>query len=291
MNRQTLFLGCVIPLRFPGIEVAARFVFRELQIDCVELEGYSCCPEPVVLGIADQVLPVAVSARNLSLAEQADADLIVLCNGCFEALAEADAALRHDDQLRTSVSGILAGVGRRYDGKVRIRHFIEFLYEEVGLERIRRALKTPMEMAVAVHYGCHLFRETGGADTLRKPQMFRELIEAAGARLVDSGLEQLCCGFPITQFDKPQALRERLGPKVRALGSTQAEALIFCCPACLNQFESGQGELKGLGINAGPYPCVHLLELLALAMGMKPSALHLENRLGATKEFAECFWE
>jgi hypothetical protein len=36
---------------------------------------------------------------------------------------------------------------------------------------------------------------------------------------------------------------------------------------------------------------VHLLELLALAMGMKPAALHLDSRLGATKEFAECFWE
>ena len=291
MNRQTLFLGCVIPLRFPGIEVAARHVFRELQIECVDLQGYSCCPEPVVLGVADSVLPVAVSARNLSLAEQAGADLVVLCNGCFESLVEADAALRHDDQLQKSVSDMLAGIGRRYDGKVRIRHFIEFLYEEVGIERIRRALKTPMDIAVSVHYGCHLFRETGGADTLRKPKMFRELIEGAGARLVDTGLEQLCCGFPITQFDKPVAMRERLGPKVRALGHTPAEALIFCCPACLNQFETGQVELKGLGIEAGPYPCVHLLELLALAMGMKPAELHLDNRLGVTKEFAECFWE
>ena len=50
MNKQAFFLGCVIPLRFPGIEVAARRVFGQLGIECVDLDGYSCCPEPVVLG-------------------------------------------------------------------------------------------------------------------------------------------------------------------------------------------------------------------------------------------------
>ena len=52
MNKQAFFLGCVIPLRFPGVEVAARRVFGQLGIECVDLDGYSCCPEPVVLGLA-----------------------------------------------------------------------------------------------------------------------------------------------------------------------------------------------------------------------------------------------
>jgi len=162
MNRQTLFLGCVIPLRFPGIEVAARRVFRELGVDCVELEGYSCCPEPVVLGLADKELGIAVSARNLSLAEEAGADLVVLCNGCFETLVEADAVLRHDEAVRSNVTQVLAAIGRRYEGKIKIKHFIEFLHEDVGTDRIRKTLKRPMDVAVACHYGCHLFRETAG---------------------------------------------------------------------------------------------------------------------------------
>jgi heterodisulfide reductase subunit B len=291
MNRQTLFLGCVIPLRFPGIEVAARRVFGELGIDCVELEGYSCCPEPVVLGLADKELGIAVSARNLSLAEEAGADLVVLCNGCFETLVEADATLRRDEAVRSKVAQYLAAIGRRYDGAIRIRHFIEFLHEDVGTDRIGRALKTPVDVAVACHYGCHLYRETTHADPLRKPRMMRELVEASGARVVDYGLEQLCCGFPIAQFDKGAAVRERLFPKVSALSRTQAEAVVFCCPACLNQFETGQGEFGELGGDVGTYPCVHVLELLALSFGAKPADLSLEYRLSATKEFAECFWE
>ena len=290
MKRQAFFLGCVIPLRFPGIEVAARRVFGRLGIECVDLDGYSCCPEPVVLGLADAELSIAVSARNLALAEEAGADLVVLCNGCYESLAEADHTLRHEEGVRSRVAEILAGIGRRYEGKVRIRHFIEFLHEEVGVDRIREACTTPVQVPVACHYGCHLFRETEGLDAWRKPRMMKRLVEAAGASVADYGLEQLCCGFPIAQFDKDAALKERLLPKVRALHRTNAEAIIFCCPACLNQFETGQGTLGEGGAEVGSYPCVHLLELLALSFGAAPAELHLDLRLGATKEFAECFW-
>ncbi len=285
-----MFLGCVIPLRFPGIEVAARRVFGHLGIECVDLDGYSCCPEPVVLGLTDKELGVAVSARNLALAEEVGADLIVLCNGCYESLVEADGTLRHDEGMRTRVGEILGGIGKRYQGKIRIRHFIDFLHEDVGVDRIRQVLTTPVEVSVACHYGCHLFREPEGLESWRKPRMMKSLIEAAGARVADYGLEQLCCGFPITQFDRNMALKERLLPKLKALGKTNAEAIVFCCPACLNQFETGQGALKELGFDIGPYPCVHLLELLALSCGATPAELHLDLRLGATKEFAECFW-
>jgi heterodisulfide reductase subunit B len=291
MKRQALFLGCVLPLRFPGIELAARRVFAQLGIPCVDLEGYSCCPEPVVLGLADRDMALAVSARNLALAEQADADLLVMCNGCYETLAEADAALRHDDALRGRVEQLLAGIGTRYEGKIRIKHFVEFLHEDVGVARIAQQVKAPVDVAVAVHYGCHLFREVEQADTRRKPRMLRALIEASGARVVDYGLEDLCCGFPISQFDKRAAQQERLLPKLRALSATNAEVLAFCCPACLNQFEAGQGPAGDLAAEVPRYPCVHVLELLALAFGTRPAELHLEFRFAPSKEFVDCFWD
>jgi heterodisulfide reductase subunit B len=290
MKRQALFLGCVLPLRFPGIELAARRVLAQLDVPCVDLEGYSCCPEPVVLGLADREMALAVSVRNLALAELADADLLVMCNGCYETLAEADAVLRHDDALRGRVAQLLAGIGTRYEGKTRIKHFVEFLHEDVGVARIAEHVKAPVDVAVAVHYGCHLFREVDPVDTRRKPRMLRTLIEASGARVVDYGLEDLCCGFPISQFDKSAGIRERLLPKLRALGATNAEALAFCCPACLNQFETGQGPAGDLPAEVSRYPCVHVLELLALAFGMRPAELHLDFRFAPSKEFVDCFW-
>ncbi|HTU01787.1 MAG TPA: heterodisulfide reductase-related iron-sulfur binding cluster [Candidatus Sulfotelmatobacter sp.] len=289
MKKQALFLGCVIPLRFPGIEVAARRVFTALGVDCVDLDGYTCCPEPVVLGLADPALTTALSARNLGLAERAGADLVAMCNGCYETLAEVDGALRQDPGLRARTCELLAAAGSRYESGIAIRHFIEFLHEQVGIERIRAAVKRPVDVAVAVHYGCHLMREPGGGEPFRKPGMMRALVEAVGARVVDYGLERLCCGFPIAQFDKRASVEERLLPKLAAVAKTSAEALVFCCPACLTQFESGQASA---GEKAdGPYPCLHLLELLALALGVSPAELGFDSRGDLAKEFVECFWD
>ena len=288
MDRYAFFLGCMIPLRLPSIEVAARYLFRRLDIDFVDLEGYSCCPEPVTLGLGGNELWMTTAARNLALSEKAGLDLVVLCSGCYESLIEAYHTLQTDAEAGAKVNELLAAVGDKYEGKVKVRHFIEFLHEDIGLDRIKKEVLAPVEASLAVHYGCHLFREIENNDTWRKPKMMRDLIEATGASLVDYGLEKLCCGFPISQFDRNAALKERILPKFRNIGNTDAEAIVLSCPACLHQFETGQA---ALGDEILQYPCIHILELLALSFGIPPSELSLDVHNSEVKEFAECFWE
>ena len=227
MGKHAFFLGCMIPLRLGSVELAARRVFSQLNVEFLDLEGYTCCPEPVALALIDKELWVTAAARNLALAEMAGADLVVLCSGCYETLIEADDTLRHDDEIRKRVNELLASVGRKYEGKIKIKHFIEFLHEDVGLNKIKEEISTPVEMNLAIHYGCHLSREVDGSDPERKPQMMRNLVEASGAQLSDYGLEKVCCGFPISQFDKEFSLKERLLPKLRSIENTAAEAIVF----------------------------------------------------------------
>jgi len=195
MKRQALFLGCVLPLRFPGIELAARRVFSQLGVSCVDLEGYSCCPEPVVLGLADRDMALAVSARNLALAEQADADLTVMCNGCYETLAEADAALRHDAGAHTRVAQLLDGIGTRYEGRVRIKHFVELLHEDVGVARIAEQVTTPVDVTVAVT-GTTLMRGR------RRMAKLDKLLSALSAASV-TGRRRRLCGAKSTLLQSP----------------------------------------------------------------------------------------
>jgi len=282
----------MIPLRLTSIEIAARRVFSQLNVEFIDLEGYTCCPEPVTLGLIDKELWVTSAARNLALAEKAGAeDLVVLCNGCYETLAEADDILRHDSKTRKRVNELLANIGSKYEGKIKVKHFIEFLHEDVGLDIIRKEVKTPVEVDLAIHYGCHLYREVGGGDPWRKPTMMKELVEASGAKLSGYGFEELCCGFPISQFDRACSLEQRLLPKLRAIENTAAEAVVLACPACTSQFEAGQVALRMSGVELTEYPCIHILELLALSFGVPPAELSLDFHSSAVKEFAECFWE
>ena len=290
-GKNAFFLGCMIPLRLTSVEIAARRVFDQLNVEFLDLEGYTCCPEPVTLGLIDKELWVTSAARNLALAEKAGADLVVLCSGCYETLIEADEVLKHEDETRKRVNERLAEVGSKYEGKVKIKHFIEFLHEDIGLDRIKKEVITPVEVNLAIHYGCHLSREVNGGDPWRKPGMMKNLVEATGAKVSDYSLEKLCCGFPISQFDREFSLQQRLLPKLRSIENTPAEAIVFACPACISQFEYGQDMLERSGIELTGYPCVHIMELLALSFGVAPAELNLDFRSSTVKEFAECFWE
>jgi len=285
MKEYALFLGCNIPIRYPCTEIATRNVFNELDISLVDMKGYTCCPDPVVTRLADPEMSYVLSARNLSLAEEKGLDVITVCNGCYETLLEANEAMKRDKDLRNRVNQILSKYDREYNGTIDVKHAVEVLHEDVGVSKIKERL-TPLKFKAAIHYGCHLFRtKEVNEDSWKRPNMMKDLVEATGVELVEYGLEKLCCGYPALLADPKLALEERLLPKLRNIEKAEARCVVLSCPACMIQFESGQIKLKEMGV--GKLPVVHLLELMGLAMGMKPEELHLEFHRSPVMELAK----
>lgn len=275
MKRYSLFLGCQIPLRIASVEIAARKLFQKLDVELVDLKGYSCCPDPVVSRTMDRKMWLTLSARNLSLAEEIGLDLVTLCVGCYETLAEANAILKHEPETKKEIDEILSRFGRKYEGKVKVRHFVEVLFEDLGIGKIKEEVKKPLKLRAALHYGCHLFRSEEGEDIWRKSEMMKELVQATGAEVVDYGIERLCCGFPSMHADEEFSLKSRLLPKLREIDRAKADCVVVVCPACTIQFESGQVLLRRYGFKYN-LPCIYLSELLALASGIPSAELSLD---------------
>ncbi|MBS7624586.1 MAG: heterodisulfide reductase-related iron-sulfur binding cluster [Candidatus Bathyarchaeia archaeon] len=275
MVRYAFFMGCQIPMRLPSIEIAARKVFEKVGLEAVDLLGYSCCPEPVISRLLDEITALAISARNLTMAEEMGLNMMTLCNGCYETLAEANETLKHDLEKREKINRILKRYGREFKGNIEVKHVIEVLYEDVGLNKIKGNVVKPQRMRVALHYGCHLHREYKGPDIMRKPNMMREIAAQTGVEIVNYGLERLCCGYPSMQADEEFSLKNRLLLKLSRIRGSGADAIVTACPACMIQFEIGQVMLRSYGAQFN-MPCINLMELLALSFGIPYQELRLE---------------
>ena len=286
MIRYASFLGCQIPMRIPSIEIASKKVFEKLGLEAVDLLGYSCCPEPVISRLLDKTAWLAVSARNLALAEELGLDLMTLCNGCYETLVEANEVLKHEPDELQKINELLKNYGKKYSGKVKVKHAVEVLYEEVGVDNIKQHVVKPQKIRVALHYGCHMYREPEGDDINRKPNMMKELTRVTGVEIVDYGIERLCCGYPSMQADEEFSLRQRLLLKLRRIKEAGADAIVLSCPACQIQFEIGQVMLKRYGVQYR-IPCINVMELLAISFGVPSKDLHLEFHKSPVLQLAQ----
>ena len=126
MSSYALFLGCTIPARQPNYELSARKALAKLGIELVDLPNMTCCAPPPIQSI-DLETSLAVAAYNISLAEEADLNIVTLCSGCFESLAMANAMLKEDEQLKAKINGILSKAGKEFQGDKEVKHFLQVL--------------------------------------------------------------------------------------------------------------------------------------------------------------------
>ncbi|BDZ69171.1 CoB--CoM heterodisulfide reductase subunit B [Methanobacterium ferruginis] len=265
------FLGCIMNNRYPGIEKSTRIMFDKLDIELQDMEGASCCPAPGVFGSFDRTTWAAIAARNLTIAEDQGNDIMTECNGCFGSLFESNHLLHEDAEMKDKINAILAETGREYKGEINVRHFAEILYNDVGMEKLAEAVTNPLDLNVAVHYGCHFLKPSAeiGIDDPMQPTILDELVEVTGAKSVPYKDKMMCCGAGggLRSRDLDVTLsftREKL----QNMKEAGVDAIINVCPFCHLQFDVGQTEVnKKYGEN-WDIPVFHLAQLYGLAMGV-----------------------
>jgi heterodisulfide reductase subunit B len=276
-RRFLLFLGCAIPYRVSGYEIATRKVLGKLGVELVEMPEYNCCGLPI--DPVNHEMMLVLAARNLCMAEQKGLNIVALCPGCAGTLRKVNKKLKENKELREKINGYLKDTEIEFKGCVEAKHLLQLLAEDVGIDKIKRAVKKRLiGLQVAEHGGCHVTRPAEGVDfdDPENPQILRELIEATGAKYVEYTDRTACCGAPIVGVNDKitlQLAREKL-VHVKEAG---AQALITVCPFCHMTFDTNQPRIERMFNETFKIPILHYPQLLGLAMGFSSEELALKE--------------
>lgn len=277
MRSYALFLGCTIPARQPNYEISARKSLEKLGIELVDLDNMTCCAPPPLRSI-DLKTSLALAAYNICLAEEADLDIVTLCTGCFESLAMANNLLREHEKLREEVNSILSTLGKEFKGVREVKHYLQVLVNDVGLERLKREILKPLNnLKVAAFSGCHLLRPSKHLkfDDPERPRIYDSLIEALGAKSIWYRNKLKCCGGLLRGYADDIALAIARDKIVNAV-SAGAECIATLCPFCFLTLDLGQMLIKSTYREEYNLPIIHYAELLSLSLGVDPKELALE---------------
>ncbi len=275
--------GCVAQESGRELDMATRWVARAVGIELVEFPRFSCCGSGFV-DEANEVLNVAINARNLAIAEAAGLDLLTICSTCQGMLTLAQLRLK-DPAVRAKVDGALGPLGIRYQGTAKVTHLLRVLVEQVGLEAIRAKVRRPLAgIKVGAFYGCHLLRPSDEMrwESPEEPHAFEDLLKVLGAEPVLYRGRVMCCGFPI-QFVKPETAGRIAGHQILDAKAHGAEAMATPCPLCHISLDAYQGPAAKLVGQPLDMPVFHLPQLVALAFGAGPEEIGLSRHLVPTE--------
>lgn len=279
MKKYALFLGCTVPIRAQHYELSARKVAKELDIEFSEMAGASCCGFPMKAVNAETALLIA--ARNISIASKMNLNMVTLCNSCTAMLSDAQLQLKNNKFYKK-----FKELGFSYPHDVTVKHFVRILYEEVGLDAIKKKVSRRLDaLRVIPHYGCHYVRPSYlyGFDDPEIPHTFDELVEVTGAHTIDYYDKKMCCGGSVLGVDEKLAVT-MANHKLHFAKDNSADALISICPFCTVMYEDNQRKAEEQFEMKYGLPVLYYPQLLGLSFGFDKNSVGMRfNRVRPTE--------
>ena len=280
------FPGCSQKGTSRAYEESLLAVLNRLGISFEELEDWNCCGTTAIIAVSD-ILSLTLAARNLALAEKANCHLITPCPSCWLSLTKVNKIFAKEDTRTRKVREALSSGNLAYGGTTRVRHLLEFFINEVGVEKIEKAVTMPLtDLRVAPYYGCQIVRPYSDEDNIDEPQHLEALIGALRAKVAPFELKTACCSGTMmaTRADTGREIASKI---LRSVRQAEANVIVTPCPLCQLNLELAQRGNSAL-TRKGILPVLNITQLIGLAMGISHKELGLSRSLhsGTSKQIA-----
>jgi heterodisulfide reductase subunit B len=276
--------GCSMQSTAQPYLESLRAIEGKLAAKFTEIEDWNCCGATEYMA-SHRIPAYALVARNLALAEsQANGThtLLAACSACYLNLAKTDKYMRTDQELDQNVNEALSAGDLHYTaGAIQVRHLMDVLYNDIGVERIKELVERPLEgLRVAPYYGCMIVRPDPDQrwEQPEYPSALEEMISATGAEAVDFPLRSHCCSGHMPQIS-PQSAYGMIRRLVHGAVTSGADLMVTLCPMCQLNLDAYQYEMNRFFGTNYHMPIVYFTQLLGLAFGLEA------EELGIGKEF------
>jgi len=280
--KYAYFPGCSAESTARDLYLSTMTVAGVLGIELIEPDGWSCCGTTMAHQV-DHDLSVSLAAANLLKVKDMGLDMVVSCASCYSRMKIANHEISTNPKTREIVSDAL---GRDYDGSVKVRHFVEIILEDIGLDAFKKALKHSLQgLKVASYYGCLLVRppEVTGFDDPENPVYMDRLINAMGGVGLDWPHKVECCGgsLTLTRADLVVKLSEAIIAMAKDSG---AQCIAVACPMCQINLDMRQADILKTTGHRYNMPILYITQLMGLCLGMSENALGLNKLIISPKE-------
>ena len=277
-RKYAYFPGCSLEKMARSYHESALETTRALDVEMEEIEDWNCCGATTYFNI-DELLADTLCARNLAIAEKTGLDVIAPCSGCFKNMYSARKHLKHEPDLMEHINEALAEDDLKFAGTSEVRHLIDVLVKDVGLEEIRKRVRRPLTgLKVAPYYGCQILRPRKDHEDVESPRFFEDLMTAIGADPVEYRLKLRCCGGALLITNREAALslvRNLLENAVQSGAAIIATA----CPLCQVNLECYQKQVNSEFGTDLSVPVLYFTQLVGLALGIPAGKLGIGSEL------------
>jgi len=259
--RFAYYPGCTAKSTAIEYGESVEDISRYLGIDLEEIPDWNCCG--ATSGhVTNGELAIALPSRNLALAEKMSLDIVTPCPACFLRQKVAQYELKKDPQLKTRIE---TEIGMPLKLPQEIKHILQVLYRDVGIDSIQTKIQKSLRGLKAVtYYGCYLVRPPGVTefDDPENPTIMDKIMEVLDVEVIDWSYKVDCCGGGLA-LTNPEIVKRLVSKIAISASEVGADAIITACHLCQSNLDTYQPRKR----NANPIPIFFFSELIALALG------------------------
>ena len=228
--KMAYFVGCTSSYREQGVAIATAEILNSLQVDFRILNEERCCSSPVYT--TGQVkIAKEIAEKNVNIFKDAGIETIITsCAGCYRTWKDT----------YPNKFGLNHGI--------EVKHLPEFIRDKLKNNELN--FSKEINMKITYHDPCHIGRHMG---IYKAP---REVLQKIpGIELIEMTRNRhnsWCCGSGggvMSSFKDLSGFAAN--ERIEEAKETTAEALVSCCPFCLNQFKTNikDNEIQALDLS------------------------------------------